>query len=224
MACKQRRLALQFTSFAPFRTDALHAVYGSPTWKLVTVNLARPSNLNVDALLHGIVFGDGTRHRPSFGSSRKSFCHIYLCNDPNGSDSRKLARLFHARGFKAVIRDDMQQVRFYGLRSHWKATPDVNATPEYLRGLLRLSLQPTATLRRAHRSQRSPRRIVARFASLHRVAPRAGLAMSTSIGTRRSQSTFGPTEAFSVGIPASTLDPDFFALPENSADCAQPNS
>jgi hypothetical protein len=49
---------------------------------------------------------------------------------------------------------------------------------------------------------------------LQRVAPVAGLAVSTSIGVRRCQSTFGPSMWHSLGLSASTLDADFLVSPE----------
>ena len=52
---------------------------------------------------------------------------------------------------------------------------------------------------------------------LQHIAARAGLAVSTSDRLRRSQSTFGPSQWYSLGISASTLDPEFFLFPEKRA-------
>lgn len=198
----------------PFRTDALEAIAGSSQWKVVTVNPRIRVPLDEAAVLHGIVFGDGTYYRAAERSGRTPSCHVYLCNDAGGCDSRRLAPLFERAGYRPVIRDDHQQVRFYGLPGHWKSLPNSTASPQYLRGFVagwfaadghvdpRAPVAVLASVRREH------------LEWLQRNAPIAGLAVSTSIGPRQSQSTFGPSTWYSLGISASTLDEDFFVLPE----------
>jgi DNA primase len=198
----------------PFRTDRLSDIAGSPHWKLVTVNPAAHLRIDPEGVLHGIVFGDGARHRQPDGSHRNPYCQLYLCNDPAGCDSRELAPLFESRGFRPVVRDDIQQVRFHGLPEKWKSLPSGSASAEYLRGFVagwfaadghvdaRATAATIASAKRAH------------LEWLQRVAPQAGLAVSTRIGVLRSISTFGPCEWFSLGLSASTLDPDFFVLRE----------
>jgi hypothetical protein len=158
------------------------------------------------------VFGDGAYHVQSADRRRKPFCQVYLCNDPAGCDSRTLAPLFQARGFRPVVRQDQEQVRFYGLPDHWKTLPRDDATPAYLRGF-------TAGWFAAdgHVDPRAPVAVLASANRAHlewlqQIAPRAGLAVSTQIGVRRSQSTFGPCEWHSLGVAGSTLDPEFFVL------------
>lgn len=211
--------ARRFHSRPPlsFRTDALRDIAGSPRWKLVTVNPLVRVALDPIAVLRGIVFGDGTYHRQAAGSGRAPFCQLYLCNDPSGSDSRRLAPLFERAGYRPVVRDDCQQVRFYGLPPEWKALPAPDRSPQYLRGFVAGWFAADG-----HMDPRAP---VALLASarrdnlewLQRIAPGAGLAVSTSIGLRRSQSTFGPSIWHSLGISASTLDADFLLLPEKRA-------
>jgi hypothetical protein len=198
----------------PFHTQALTEVVGSPTWKLVTVNPTEVVSLDRDGILHGIVFGDGAYHRQSENSGRKPFCQIYLCNDPAGCDSRNLAPLFQQRGFRPVIRDDKQQVRFYGLPDHWKTLPSAAESPAYLRGFVAGwfaadgHIDHRAPVAMLSSAQRAP------LEWLQGIAPRAGLAVSTNICLRRSMSTFGPSEWHCLGLAASTLDADFFVLPE----------
>lgn len=78
-----------------------------------------------EAVLHGIVFGDGTT-----ASSGKS-CSISLCHD-----SRAMKSLFSDAGYKLTERDDINQTRIYSLPNHWKRLPDDKSSPEYIRGFL----------------------------------------------------------------------------------------
>jgi DNA primase len=201
----------------PFRTDGLKAVLGSASWKLVTVNPQVTVSIDDTAALHGVVFGDGTYYRSAQRAGRRPSCHVYLCNDRKGCDSRRLAPLFERAGFRPVIRDDHQQVRFYGLPAHWKCLPSLDAGPKYLRGFIAGwfaadghvdARAPVALLSSANREH---------LEWLQRIAPIAGLAVSTSIGLRQSNSTFGPSTWYSLGIAASTLDEHFFLSPEKRA-------
>jgi hypothetical protein len=201
----------------PFRTASLTDIVGSPRWKLVTVNPTISVPLDRDAILHGGVFGDGMCHRQAAGSGRSPFCQIYLCNDPKGCDSRKLAPLFQQHGFRPVVRDDRQQVRFYGLPASWKTLPAPTAPGSYLRGFVAGwfaadgHVDPRAPVALLACERREP------LEWLQHIAPRAGLAVSTTISLRRSISTFGPSQWYSIGLAASTLDPEFFLLPEKRA-------
>jgi DNA primase len=197
-----------------FRSDALTILAMSPIWKLVTVNPMQPRTLDDMSVLHGIVYGDGTYHRQAVHGGRKPFCQICLCNDPNGCDSRRLAPLFEAQGFRPVVREDKGQVRFYGLPPHWKTLPPAHVSPAYVRGFVAGWFAADGHI--------DPKARVALLSSASReslewlqsAAPRAGLAVSTRIGWRRSQSTFGPVEWFTIGISGSTLDAEFLVLPE----------
>jgi DNA primase len=198
----------------PFRTDRFSDIAGSPHWKLVTVNPSAHPRIDPEGVLHGIVFGDGARHRQPDGSHRNPYCQVYLCNDPAGCDSRELAPLFESHGFRPVVRDDVQQVRFHGLPEQWKSLPGGSASAEYLRGFIAGwfaadghvdARAPAATIASAKR---------AHLEWLQRVAPQAGLAVSTRIRVLRSLSTFGPCEWFSLALSGSTLDSDFFVLRE----------
>jgi len=137
-----------------FRTDALRQVAGSASWKLVTVNPRLTVGIDPLAILHGIVFGDGTYYRATHKSGRKPSCHV----------------------------------------AGWFAA-DGHVDPRAPVALL-------AAVSREH------------LEWLQRFAPVAGLAVSTAIGLRRSQSTFGPSVWYSLGLSASTLDADFFVSPE----------
>ena len=200
-----------------FRTDTLAQLAGSTSWKLVTVNPALRVSLDQRAILHGVVFGDGAYHRQAAGSGRQPFCQVYLCNDPNGCDSRQLAPLFEASGYRPVVREDKQQVRFYGLPAGWKTLPSASESASYLRGIIAGWFAADG-----HVDSRSPLAILtcakrAPLEWLQQVAPRAGLAVSTQIGLRRSHTTFGPGEWYSLGIAASTLDMAFFILADKRA-------
>jgi DNA primase len=108
-------------------------------------------------------------------------------------------------------------VRFYGLPSLWKSLPTEKASAAYLRGFIAGWFAADG-----HIDSRAP---VAQLASvepnhlewLQRMAPAAGLATSTAISLRTSQSTFGPSTWYSLGISASTLDAEFFVLADKRA-------
>ncbi|NJO06168.1 MAG: hypothetical protein HC876_11970 [Chloroflexaceae bacterium] len=206
---------LRGTSTRFVRTDELSKMAGSATYKLITVNPAEMVEMELEGVLHGIVFGDGTRHKPSEG--RQQFCQIYLCNDPNGVDSRELAGLFAEAGYNLVEREDMEQVRIYGLPKHWKDLPALEMGPEYLRGFIAGWFAADG-----HIDQRGSNVFLS---SAHReylewlqnVAPVAGIAVSTVIGTRQSESTFGPVTWYSIGLSKETLTPEFFLLERKRA-------
>jgi len=76
---------------------------------------------NLEAVMHGIVFGDGT-----VVSSGKN-THIYLCHE-----SRELKWLFQRGGYKITERDDINQTRIYSLPVNWKELPGLDMSPDYL--------------------------------------------------------------------------------------------
>lgn len=194
-----------------FRTDQLEQVVGSTEWKLQTVNPTECPALDLDGVLHGIVFGDGSRHK-SFGG-RKEFCQIYLCNDPNGVDSRQLAPLFEEAGYKLIERDDLSQVRIYGLPEHWKGLPSVDASPDYLRGFVAGWFAADG-----HIDTRGSQALITStnheaLEWLQVIAPQAGLAVSTRIQEHNDQpSSFGPSTWYTLSFAKETLDTEFFLL------------
>jgi len=192
------------------RTDGLKELIGSSDYKLVTINPAEPVDLNPEGVLHGITYGDGTRHKSFQG--RKEFCQVYLCNDPHGVDSRELAGLFEEAGYKLTEREDYGQVRIYGLPRHWKDLPDLETGSDYLRGFIAGWFAADG-----HVDARGGTVVIssacrANLEWLQRVAPAAGLATSTSIGDHHSDSTFGPSTFYSLSFAKASLDPSFFLL------------
>jgi hypothetical protein len=195
------------------KTEQLASIAGSSTYKLFTVNPSEKPELDLEGVLHGIVFGDGTRHKEKDG--RKAFCQVYLCNDPNGADSRKLAWLFEEAGYKPVVGDDHQQVCFYGLPEHWKTLPSIESTPEYLRGFVAgwFAADGHIDYRTGAGTMISSIQYEA-LTWLQKIAPVAGLATSTRIQEHTSDSTFGPSSWYALGLVKETLDEDFFLLDE----------
>lgn len=171
---------------------------------LLTVNPTQIPALDPLAVLHGIVYGDGTKN--------KTRCSIALCFDPKGADSRLLAPLFEKAGFRAVVRDDLKQVRFYGLPAHWKTLPPDTASPEYLRGFVAGWFAADGTCLRTVQIAAKER---AALEWLQRLAPKAGLAVSTKIGQRQSQEhdSFKAGVYHTLTLCKETLDPAFFVLP-----------
>lgn len=83
------------------------------------------TGMNLEGLLHGIVFGDGTYHKKGHYKTRN--CSIALCGD-----SRHLKKYFIQAGYKIKERDDINQTRIYGLPDYWKKIPDTtNASYVY---------------------------------------------------------------------------------------------
>jgi hypothetical protein len=195
-----------------YTTEQLTTIAGSSKKKLLTINPAEFPSLDPQGVLHGIVFGDGTRHKGTNG--RKPACQLYLCNDPQGADSRQLAILFQEAGYKPIVRDDYSQVRVYGLPEHWKSLPSICSTPEYLRGFIAGWFAADGHM--------DPRGSQANLATINKnalawlqaAAPRAGLAVSVRIGTRSSNSTFGPATWYSIGLMKETLDEAFLLIEE----------
>lgn len=203
-----RRFRHTNTTF--LRTDELTRYAGSSTYKLVTVNPSEKVNMELEGILHGITYGDGTKHKSTQG--RKEFCQVYLCNDPNGVDSRELAPLFIEAGYEIIDREDMQQIRIYSLPNHWKELPALELGSEYLRGFIAGWFAAdghvdhrggTVLLSSVH---------IESLQWLQRVAPVAGIATSTHIGEHHTESTFGPVTWYSITLSKESLDRDFFLL------------
>lgn len=195
------------------RTDQLDRIIGSSQWKLQTVNPKEHPELDLEGVLHGITFGDGTRHKSYEG--RREFCQVYLCNDPNGVDSRKLAVLFEEAGYRAIDREDHEQIRIYALPQHWKTLPTVNASPEYLRGFVAgwFAADGHIDLRGGQMLLSSTDLKALEW--LQTVASRAGLAVSTRIQEHTNDSSsFGPTHWYTLSLVKETLDQNFFLLEE----------
>lgn len=215
--------ARRFNGYKPhlLKTEQLGSIVGSFDWKFQTVNPVEKPALDIDGVMHGIVFGDGTRHEAWEG--RKAFCQIYLCNDPKGADSRNLAYIFEEAGYKPVVREDHQQIRFYGLPEQWKDLPSKEASPEYLRGFIAGWFAADG-----HIDNRGGGNCA--ISSVNRkalmwlqdIASKAGLAVSTCIQEHHSESTFGPVTWFAASLAKETLDEDFFLLPEKRARFTTP--
>ncbi len=196
-----------------FRDSALELVQtsqlpvGSRNYKLFTVNPREQITLDLEGILHGITFGDGTRSSGHEGRTR--YCSIALCNDPNGVDSRALAPLFAEAGFKPNVREDRQQIQFFGLPEHWKTLPAADESPEYLRGFIAGwfaadgHIGSTITISSVNRDA---------LAWLQTIAPRAGLATPTDIGEHFSESGFAPLTWYTLALVKESLDVDFFLL------------
>lgn len=82
--------------------------------------------INLEAVAHGIVFGDGSKHYEK--ESNKTF--IYLCDK-----SRELKDVFVKLGYKAIEKNDINQTHIYSLPSNWKDLP-VELDEEYLFGFI----------------------------------------------------------------------------------------
>lgn len=203
------------------RTEQLQRVIGSSQWKLQTINPTERPGLDLDGVLHGITFGDGTRHKSYEG--RQEFCQVYLCNDPNGVDSRELAVLFEEAGYKTIDREDCDQVRIYGLPKHWKNLPAIDASPEYLRGFIAgwFAADGHIDTRGSQALLSSVNREALEWLQVS--APRAGLAVSTRIQEHSSDSSsFGPSHWYAISLTKETLDEDFFLLEAKRARFTTP--
>ncbi len=201
------------TKMSQLRTDQLHLILGSKTHKLDTVVPHKAPLLDPTAVLHGIVYGDGTK-------TKQGSCQIYLCNDPQGCDSRHLASLFKQAGYKLVQRPDIAQIRIYGLPSNWKCLPNKHATPSYLRGFIAGWFAADGSVgRNISLACRDRSALV----WLQDVAPRAGLAVSTAIGKHNSKEhgSFKASVHYTIGLTKTTLNEDFFVLPDKKAKSAK---
>jgi hypothetical protein len=202
------------------RTDQLDRIAGSSEWKLQTIHPVERPALDLDGVLHGITFGDGSRHKSSQG--RQEYCQVYLCNDPNGVDSRNLAELFEEAGYHTIDRQDCDQIRIYGLPKHWKTLPSTDASPEYLRGFVAGWFAADGHVD-GHTDERGSLSTLSSvnyeaLEWLQVIAPRAGLAVSTQIQEHTSNSSAcGPTRWYALSLVKKTLDEDFFLLDEKRA-------
>jgi len=180
---------------------------GSQDYKLMTVNPHEQIDLDLEGILHGITFGDGTRGSGHQGRTR--FCSVALCNDPNGVDSRDLAELFVEAGYTPNVREDRQQIQFYGLPEHWKNLPALDESPEYLRGFVAGWFAADG-----HTGHTTTISSVQRDALewLQVAAPRAALATTTTIGEHFSDSGVAPVTFYTLALVKETLDEDFFVL------------
>jgi hypothetical protein len=195
-----------------FQTSQLGQIVGSSEWKFQTINPVQKPALDHNAILHGIVFGDGTQGSPSRGTIRA--CSIALCNDPQGADSRQLAELFEQVGYKPINHPERQQINIYGLPKHWKMLPPDDASPAYVRGFVSGWFAADG-----HVSHDSAGSLLASVKRDHLLwlqdnAPRGGLAVSTNVQEHHSQSTFGPVTWYAITFNKETLDEEFFLTAE----------
>lgn len=209
--------------YAPrlFTTEQLPELDGKPnTRQFFTVNPSFRPELDADAVLHGIVFGGGQRHAGGY----KDFgpeCGVYLCNDPQGRDSRELAPLFTRAGYKMTTREDIGQIRVYGLPEYWKQLP-ATLEPSYLRGFV-------AGWYAAANGDGSGYVIDGRREHLHwlqNLAPVAGLSTSTRISEHISgETSVAPgTVTCRLGLTAACLDEEFFVHPDDAERFREPHS
>lgn len=204
--------------YAPklLRTDQLPAMVGKHDIRqFFTVNPAFCPELDSEAVLHGIVFGDGHRH-PGGYKSFESECGVYLCNDLNRRDSRELAPLFERAGYSLTLREEINQVRVYGLPDHWKELPE-NPTPEYLRGFVAGWFAADGSSNGNGKGyvidgQKSA------LEWLQAMAPVAGLAVSTRISEHISgDSGVAPgVVTYRLGLSSACLDEAFFIHPDDA--------
>lgn len=189
-------------------TDELINIKDAKNYKLETVNPKFTVRADQIGVLHGIVFGDGSKHYNKPNSS----CFITLCNDPKGADSRILAELFRKAGYKPIEHEDRQQVCIYGLPSSWKDLPGFDASDEYIKGFITgwfaadgsiTKSGGTATISSTHKTA---------LEWLQTIAPRVGLATSTHIKEEHSVSGVAPCTSYALSFVKKTLDPDFFIL------------
>lgn len=179
----------------------------SKDYKLVTVNPREPIQLDIEGVLHGITYGDGTQSSGYKGRTR--YCSVALCNDPNGVDSRQLADLFIEAGYSPNVRGDLGQIQFYGLPTHWKQLPSMDESSEYLRGFVAGwfaadgHINNTVTLSNVCREA---------LEWLQTIAPRAGLATPTTIAQYHSEGGVAPVTYHVTALVKEALDEDFFVL------------
>lgn len=193
------------------RTDELASIIGNGAIKqLVTVNPRFRPSLDPVGVLHGIVFGDGSKRR-KWDGNRKPFCHVYLYNDPNGVDKRKLSGLFMAAGYKVIEKDYRDHNRIYGLPAHWKDLPPIGSSPAYVRGFVAgwfatdgsYSDNGQSTISSTHREH---------LEWLQDYSVIGGVATSTHIKSQQVLGFAGPKMLYNIGLVKESLDSRFFVL------------
>jgi len=92
-----------------------------PGMKIKNVDFNIFPDFNLDAFLHGCVFGDGTLHK------KNNKCQIYLFDD------KCLAEYFELAGYKTIEKED--HIRIYGLPNDWKEFPK-NKYESYIRSFI----------------------------------------------------------------------------------------
>lgn len=206
-----------------YTTKELLKFIGSNTYKLITQPVFTSMDRNSQAELHGIVFGDGTYYAPRYYDSEGKACRekaphnqagttaIYLCNDPKGNDSRELANLFIQQGYKPVVRDDYEQIRFYSLPWFWKQLPGDFESPDYIRSFITGWFAADGHI--------DSRGICSLSSSnpeflewLIRIAPKAGISTTTRISKHENWTEGKYTPHYTVGIHKTGLDESFFLL------------
>jgi hypothetical protein len=157
-----------------YRTDEL------PIGKqLVSVYPDMERKFILEAFLRGVVFGDGSQYNKHRKKNR--YCKVDLCGE-----SRELAPFFEKFGRKPILRNDIDQTRVYGLPGHWKELP----TDRFQDGDYIYSFIMGWFAADGYVSERGD--VVSISCTnrdallwLQRVAPMAGIACSTTIGTRK---------------------------------------
>jgi hypothetical protein len=206
-----------------FQTNDLAKVANCVHWKFQTINPIYKPALDHEAILHGIVFGDGTQGSPRPGTRTIRACSIALCNDPQGADSRQLSILFAQAGYKPIDHPERQQINIYGLPKHWKTLPPDAARSEYVRGFVAGWFAADGHV--DHRGGGSYLLASAKrdhLVWLQENAARGGLAASTNVQEHHSQSTFGPATWYAIGLNKETLDEEFFLTVEKRSRFTSP--
>lgn len=163
--------------------------------------------IELEALLHGIVFGDGTYHKR--GNYKNKNCSISLCGD-----SRLLKKFFVDAGYKLTERDDINQTRIYGLPDHWKTLPntkDKNYIYSFIAGWFAADGSVSKTAGNISLSSINERALSWAMNN----APICGLATQTTLKKRSNQkSSFGGKDVFSLSFIKESLDIEFFVHPK----------
>ncbi len=83
------------------------------------------ANLNIDpmAIMHGIVYGDGSYN------TTKNFCQVRLCGD-------KISLLKYFKGYSNCKIKNTEDIFVYGIPYNFKQLPSLNSNPEYIKGFL----------------------------------------------------------------------------------------
>ena len=186
--------------------------------QLLTVNPVHRPPLNKTAVLHGLVFGDGSKHRQEPGNGRIERGQIYLYNDPKGCDNRKLVPLFVAAGYKPIEKNYREHTRIYGLPAEWKDLPN-NTDASYIRGFIAGWFGADGHIDKSGNCSIASA-VYSNLEWLQSMAPVAGLAVSTKITANKyGDASFGGSdgECYAITLSKDTVDLAFFVSPEKAA-------
>jgi hypothetical protein len=206
----------RFLGYTPkmYRTDQINGITEKLNMRqLLTVTPHDKPDMDQMAVLHGIVFGDGSP--TPLRNEEKGNRLICLYSDRKREDSRKLAPLFVKAGFKQIDRPDVSQIQFYDLPEHWKELP-TDLSPTYLRGFMAGWFAADGSISRLSNSIGISSFRKSHLEWLQRYAPVAGLAISTHINAHiggKSSTTPGKV-CYRTTILKSSLDDEFFVHPD----------